>query len=325
MLLLPWAGLPWLVGLDRCAPRGRRVARPGAARRRAAPRRRRERVVAGAGRRSARCCGCCCELAGPRSSRGRSERLGTVAVLAVGGVAVVDRRAAPAGVYGLPVLQLTENLETVAAPRPRATSCAASATGSSTGGTGSGYSIDQAEPTSTIGPRGRRHLRLPAVRPGGRARRAVAPTAPASCRSSLVGTVVSVGAWPFDDPSPYGRAWRSFTEETSVGLAFRNSPRAVPLVVLGLAGLLAALVEAAPAIAWRRGVAGAVAAVALAGLLPVAVHGYLTDFLDATGGPPDPLGRGGRAARRAATTARGSWRSPACPSPPTRGGRPWIR
>ena len=56
------------------------------------------------------------------------------------------------------------------------------------------------------------------------------------CLLVLVGTVVSVGAWPFDDPTPYGRAWKAFTTDTSLGLALRNSPRAVPLVVLGFAG-----------------------------------------------------------------------------------------
>lgn len=52
-----------------------------------------------------------------------------------------------------------------------------------------------------------------------------------------VGTVVGVGAHPFDDPSPAGEVFKAFTA-ADAGLAFRSTPRAVPLVVLGSAVLL---------------------------------------------------------------------------------------
>ena len=46
----------------------------------------------------------------------------------------------------------------------------------------------------------------------------------------IVGTIVGVGAWPYDDPSLFGRAFKTFANDSSLGLAFRNTPRVVPLV-----------------------------------------------------------------------------------------------
>ena len=60
----------------------------------------------------------------------------------------------------------------------------------------------------------------------------------------VVGTIVGVGAWPYDDPSPYGSVFKWFANDTAAGLALRNTPRVVPVIVLGLAGLLAAGVGA---------------------------------------------------------------------------------
>lgn len=59
-----------------------------------------------------------------------------------------------------------------------------------------------------------------------------------------VGLVVGVGAHPFDDPSPAGAAFKAFTS-ADAGLAFRSTPRAVPLLVLGTAVLLGSLVAVA--------------------------------------------------------------------------------
>lgn len=58
----------------------------------------------------------------------------------------------------------------------------------------------------------------------------------------VVGMVLGVGTFPYDHPSPIGWLIRTSTE-TEAGFALRNSPRAVPLLVLGLAGLLACGVE----------------------------------------------------------------------------------
>ena len=91
--------------------------------------------------------------------------------------------------------------------------------------------------------------------------------------------VVAVGAWPYDDPSPFGRAFRWFTEQSSLGMAFRNSPRVVPVLILGLALALAAAIAATPARA-RRGAAAAVALVAVGGLAPVVRVGMLSDAVE---------------------------------------------
>ncbi|MGQ0432032.1 MAG: alpha-(1-_3)-arabinofuranosyltransferase domain-containing protein, partial [Microthrixaceae bacterium] len=103
----------------------------------------------------------------------------------------------------------------------------------------------------------------------------------------VVGTVVGVGAWPYDDPTPFGALWKTFTSETSVGLALRNTPRAAPLVVLGFAGLLAGVVGSVPMPQWRRLGAGAVAFLAVAGLLPVWQQGFLTDGMQRPEEIPD--------------------------------------
>ncbi|HMA46946.1 MAG TPA: alpha-(1-_3)-arabinofuranosyltransferase family protein, partial [Frankiaceae bacterium] len=66
----------------------------------------------------------------------------------------------------------------------------------------------------------------------------------------LVGTAVSVGVYPYGHPSPLGALFKAFARSSTTGLALRSMPRAVPLVALGLSVLLAAgltaLWEAAP-------------------------------------------------------------------------------
>jgi arabinofuranan 3-O-arabinosyltransferase len=56
----------------------------------------------------------------------------------------------------------------------------------------------------------------------------------------FVGLTISVGAAPYNDPSLFGRLWKSFALDSQTGMALRNSGRAVPLIALGLAALLAA-------------------------------------------------------------------------------------
>ncbi len=65
-----------------------------------------------------------------------------------------------------------------------------------------------------------------------------------------VGMVLAVGAHPWDAPSPYGALFRTFTGG-DLGLSFRSTPRAVPLIVLGLAVFLGA--GAAALARWRPG------------------------------------------------------------------------
>ncbi len=59
----------------------------------------------------------------------------------------------------------------------------------------------------------------------------------------VVGAVVAVGGHPYDDPSPVGGLLVEWTK-TDLGLAFRSTARAVPLLILGTSVLLGAAVVA---------------------------------------------------------------------------------
>ena len=146
------------------------------------------------------------------------------------------------GTYGLPVLQLTESLRTVAADSTPTDVLRGIGNWFFYGRDNLGYSIDQASWYSSNVVVQVASFAIPVL--------ALCAAALVKWRHRayfvvllLVGTVISVGAWPYDDPSAYGGIFKDFAE-TSAGLALRNSPRAVPLVVLGLAGLLAAGVSA---------------------------------------------------------------------------------
>ncbi|HEV3328288.1 MAG TPA: alpha-(1-_3)-arabinofuranosyltransferase family protein [Acidimicrobiales bacterium] len=65
----------------------------------------------------------------------------------------------------------------------------------------------------------------------------------------VVGVVLAVGAYPLGHPTPLGTIFRSIGENSTIGLAMRSSNRVLPLVVLGLALLLGAGVGALRA--WR--------------------------------------------------------------------------
>src|SRR5690606_14587157 len=73
----------------------------------------------------------------------------------------------------------------------------------------------------------------------------------------LVGVVMGVGAHPWTGSSPAGAVFKLWTT-TDSGLAFRSTPRAVPLIALGLAVLLGA--GAAAVGRWRPGLRVPVAA-----------------------------------------------------------------
>ena len=55
----------------------------------------------------------------------------------------------------------------------------------------------------------------------------------------LIGLVIGVGSHPWDSPSPYGAVFKAFST-SDLGLSFRSTPRAVPLIALGLAVFLGA-------------------------------------------------------------------------------------
>ena len=50
----------------------------------------------------------------------------------------------------------------------------------------------------------------------------------------LVGTIIAVGPSPYADPTPLGSVFKAFAGSSSAGLALRSTGRAVPLVVLAL-------------------------------------------------------------------------------------------
>ncbi len=64
----------------------------------------------------------------------------------------------------------------------------------------------------------------------------------------VVGVVLSVGAYPYTHPTPVGGALKAFMNDTTAGLAMRSTDRATPLVLLALAMLLGAGVAGA----WQR-------------------------------------------------------------------------
>lgn len=79
----------------------------------------------------------------------------------------------------------------------------------------------------------------------------------------VLGTVVAVGAHPWGGPSPIGALIQAFLS-ADVGLAMRSLPRAVPIVALALALAIGTAVAAAAEQVPRRGALGAVAVVVLA-------------------------------------------------------------
>ena len=53
----------------------------------------------------------------------------------------------------------------------------------------------------------------------------------------LAGVFIAVGAHPWDDPPLTGQWWKDLLNSDK-GLALRSTPRAVPLIALGLAVFL---------------------------------------------------------------------------------------
>jgi arabinofuranan 3-O-arabinosyltransferase len=86
----------------------------------------------------------------------------------------------------------------------------------------------------------------------------------------VLGLLVGIGAHPYDGPSPLGRLFRELTL-TDAGLALRSTPRALPLSILGISMLLGAGVGAVgrwrPR--WEEPVAALLCVLAIANLSPL--------------------------------------------------------
>ncbi len=59
----------------------------------------------------------------------------------------------------------------------------------------------------------------------------------------VAGLIMSIGSHPWDSPSPYGSIFKTWSR-SDLGLSFRSTPRAVPLIALGLSVFLGAGVAA---------------------------------------------------------------------------------
>jgi arabinofuranan 3-O-arabinosyltransferase len=68
----------------------------------------------------------------------------------------------------------------------------------------------------------------------------------------LVGTAVAVGAYPYASPSPLGALLKAAARSSTAGLAMRSTARAAPLVILGVALLIAAGLAALAALLERE-------------------------------------------------------------------------
>ncbi|MET0728250.1 MAG: alpha-(1-_3)-arabinofuranosyltransferase family protein [Acidimicrobiales bacterium] len=60
----------------------------------------------------------------------------------------------------------------------------------------------------------------------------------------VIGVVIGIGAFPTTDPSPLSSAFSEFARSDGIGLALRSTTRAAPLAILGMACLLGAFIDA---------------------------------------------------------------------------------
>ena len=102
---------------------------------------------------------------------------------------------------------------------------------------------------------------------------------------TVLGVLMSVGVFPYADPTPLGRLLKAFMNDTTAGLAMRSTDRATPLVLLGLAMLLGAGLSAL----WARATwAGWATGVVLAGLVVANNPAVFNGDMVAVGGLTQP-------------------------------------
>jgi hypothetical protein len=97
----------------------------------------------------------------------------------------------------------------------------------------------------------------------------------------FVGTVVAVGAYPYEAPSLWGSVVKDAARSSTAAFAMRSSTRVVPVVALGCAVLLAAGVSALARTRPRRAawVAVGLGVLAVGNLLPLRNGGLVADNL----------------------------------------------
>jgi hypothetical protein len=96
----------------------------------------------------------------------------------------------------------------------------------------------------------------------------------------FVGVVISVGAHPYDSPTPLGGLFKKFANSSTAGLAMRSTGRAAPLVVLSLAVLLG--IAANGAYRWLRNHGQTALAVAIPVVAGVLIFVNFPALLDGT-------------------------------------------
>jgi hypothetical protein len=261
-ILLPWAGLPWLVGLTIEAARRGGWRYPAVFALVAT-------TVGGTNASSFLYAGLAAALWLPFAVGGReiTARRAVGTALRIGALSLFTATWWMAGLrnqarYGLPVLDLTETVETVVETSSPAEIVRQLGYWYFYGKDGVGaWTVAVADYTQRVW-LVLVSFALPAL--------AFLAAAVVRWRSRAyfvalvaLGFVLGIGPFPYDDPSPLGGVFKSAAEASTAALAFRNSPRAVPLLSLGCAMLLGAGVAA---LAGRIRPAG-LAAAALCGIL----------------------------------------------------------
>ena len=97
----------------------------------------------------------------------------------------------------------------------------------------------------------------------------------------VIGTAISVGAYPYGNPPPAGALFKYLSETSSAWLALRSTPRAVPLIALGFALAMFAGLSALSRSRPRVAIAASVATTALAmiAMEPLFTGGFLSSNL----------------------------------------------
>ena len=141
---------------------------------------------------------------------------------------------------------------------------------------------------------------------------------------TVVGVVLSVGPNPYSDPSAFGSLIKAFLVDTTAGLALRSTDRASPLVILGLAMFLGGGVSALAA--RECGGPGSSSGASRWPPSPPPPHpcGPEPSSPPASPSPRPPRPTCARRRRRSTTPTRGPGSTPcrATISPPTGGGTP---